>query len=185
MSLSASLGRDKAAMAVDQALTRGLTTLALIDRHLHLTARRGRDGCRRLRDIAKDRLTLTEFPNTPLETLVFEMIVNEGLPLPELQMKIHDQSGRFIARPDFVYPDERLIVEGHSRLWHDGFEISRKDRWKERMLERLGYRIVYATWVDVTRNRRATASLIRMMLEDVTIGAPQGSPERRNRGNLG
>ena len=185
MSLSNAFGRREAAIAVDQALTRGLTTLALIDRHLYFTARRGRDGCRKLRDITKERLQLDGYPNSPLETLVFEMIVTEGLPLPKPQMEIFDTRGRFVARPDFVYPDEQIVVEGHSRLWHDGVEISKNDRRKQRLLEALGYRIVYATWVDVTRNRRATAHLIRRMLDDRTIGAVQGSRSSRVSGNLG
>lgn len=185
MSLSAQLSRRDSAMAIDQALTRGLTTLALLDRHLFFTARQGRDGCRPLREITKDRLVLDQAPNSPLETLIYEMVLEEGLPIPKAQLKIHDGKGAFVARPDFAYPDQRVIVEGHSRLWHDGFEMSINDVKRERRLETLGYRIVYATWVDVTRNRRATADLIRRMLADPSLRASQGSRRSRNRGNFG
>ena len=128
---------------------------------------------------------LDQAPNSPLETLIYEMVLEEGLPIPKAQLKIHDGKGAFVARPDFAYPDQRVIVEGHSRLWHDGFEMSINDVKRERRLETLGYRIVYATWVDVTRNRRATADLIRRMLADPSLRASQGSRRSRNRGNFG
>ena len=177
MSLCALLPRHRAAIAVDHALNNGLTTLALIDRHLYFTARRGRDGCATLRELMKERLTLDGVPTSPLETVIFEMIVADALPLPKPQFEIHDEMGSFVARPDFVYPEEKLIVEGHSRRWHEGDAARRRDSRKHDALEQLGYRIVYVTWGDATRRKTSTTQLIRRMLDDPTFGSPRRSVE--------
>lgn len=164
MDLCAQFDQRRAAIAVDHALFRGLTTLGSLDHCLYLTARRGRNGCGRLRTHLKKRLTLTRFPNSPLETVIFEMIVDAGLPLPELQYEIRDQSGQFIARPDFVYPDQRLIIEGHSKLWHSGPYAEESDRAREARLLREAYRVVYVGWTDAISNRDRTVNLIKRHL---------------------
>ena len=164
MDLCAQWDHRRAAIAIDQALFRRLTTLGSLDHCLFLTARRGRNGCGRLRTHLKKRLTLTTFPNSPLETVIFEMIVDAGLPLPELQYVIRDQRGHFIARPDFVYPEQRLIIEGHSKLWHSGVYAEEGDRARGAKLLQEGFRVVYLSWADAISHRDRTVDLIRAHL---------------------
>ena len=172
MSLCASSSPRRAAIYVDQAITRGLTTLAAIDRHLWLTARRGRDGCHLLRELKDERWGLDVVPTTPLETIIFEMLVRHDLQLPKAQVDVCDETGRFVARPDFLYPKEKIVIEGHSRRWHSGFEAVKKDEERFRDLSANGYRIVCVTWADATRNAAGTVALIRRMLEDPSFGTP-------------
>src|SRR5699024_4452203 len=110
-----------------------------IDRHLWLTARRGRDGCHLLRELKNERWGLDVVPTTPLETVIFEMLVQHALPLPKAQVEIHDEWGRFVARPDFLYPTEKIVIEGHSRQWHSGFEAVKEDEERFRALSATGY----------------------------------------------
>jgi hypothetical protein len=142
------LGKRRGAIAVDHALLKGLTTLGKIDFCLYLTARRGRRGCGILREIAQSRADLTAIPNSPLETVILDLISGSNLPTPHLQAPIYDEAGRFIARPDFVFPDQKVVVEGHSKMWHLGPEAQTRDARRHERLVALGYEIVYLTWAD-------------------------------------
>jgi hypothetical protein len=166
MDLFGIVDRRRAAIAMDHALLNGLVTLGSLDFCLFLTARRGRNGCGLMRECLRSRLGMTEFPNTALETVVFDMLVEGGLPHPELQVTIHDERGRVAGRPDFLYSDQKLIVEAHSRLWHEGSELEAGDRQRHERLVRLGFDFVYVTWADAWHRRAATVTRIRNLLID-------------------
>ena len=164
--LCARVSQRDAAIAVDNALSRGLTTIGLLDHCLYRTARRGRKGCARLRELVVKRASLGKFPTSPLETVVFEMLVESGLPLPEIQQPLYDSQGRFLARPDFIYPDVRLVIEAHSRLWHEGAEARASDAERDERLRAADYDVLYVTWIDATQYRERTLGLIRRFLEE-------------------
>lgn len=163
LDLCGHISRRKTAIALDQCLHQGKTTLGSLDHCLFLTARQGRDGCGVLRNLLNERDGMVAHPNSPLETLILEMLRESGLELPVLQMNIHDERGRFVARPDFVWPHARLIVEGHSKLWHDNLVVEERDRRRHEALISLGYRILYITWADATAYREST--IIRVATE--------------------
>lgn len=165
LDLCGRFNRRDAAIALDNALTRGLTTLGLLDYCLHRTARRGRNGCARLRDLVKARVELDRLPTTPLETVVLEMLLSSGRRPPKLQYAIHRRDGSFVAQPDFVYPEEKLVIEAHSRLWHEGLEFRTKDAARDRSLRREGFDVLYVTWADATRYRERTLAIIDEYLE--------------------
>lgn len=154
----------RSAIAIDNALFRGLTTIGSLDHCLFLTARQGRNGCGRLRTHLKKRMGLGEFPNSPLETVIFEMICAAGLPLPRLQHEIRDGFGYVIARPDFFYPEANLAIEGHSRLWHSGPAATDSDRAREARLLEEGIRVVYIGWADAVTHADRTIALIHRHL---------------------
>lgn len=163
LDLCGNVGRRRGAIAMDHTLHKGLATLGTYDRCLFLTARRGRNGCGILRELVKERLSMTEFPNTPLETAVFEMIANSSLPMPRLQHPIPDPTGK-AWRPDFVFPEQKVIVEAHSKLWHTGVELEGRDAERHDRLLALGYRIIYVTWADATLYAETTVRLIEQTL---------------------
>ena len=121
LDLAGIMTQRRAAIALDDALRRGQTTLGALDHCLYLTARRGRNGCGVLRRLVHERIGLPEPPNSGLETVIFEMIRASSLAMPNLQHVVRDPAGQFIARPDFVYPAEKLIIQGHSKQWHWGW----------------------------------------------------------------
>jgi hypothetical protein len=143
--------RRGSAIAVDDALRRGLTTLGALDHCLYLTARRGRNGCGVLRKIVHSRMRTSVPPHSPLESVIYDVIERSHLPMPRLQLTIRDSHGAFIARPDFVYLDEKLVVQGHSKKWHWGEAAESKDLDQHNRLGALGFRIIYVTWADATR----------------------------------
>ena len=168
-------GDRAGAIALDDALRRGLVTLGSLDHCLFLTARRGRRGCGRLRRLVQERVGLHELPNTPLETLVFEFLRRFELPLPEIQYEIRDGSGRFVARPDFVYSKEKLILEAHSKQWHWGLRAEREDLIRHERIVQLGFRVIYLTAADVTLLSEQSALNIDRALKDVNF-TPESCP---------
>lgn len=168
LDLCGHVAKRRAAIALDHALHGGKTTLGSLDRCLYLTARRGRDGCAVLRELVHQRLNLEEYPNSPLETVIFGLLASSGLPMPKMQQPIFDDQSDFVARPDFLWPDHKLIVEGHSKLWHEGLMATVSDRKRHERLARLGHRILYVTWADATRFGSATLKLIERALDGDT-----------------
>jgi hypothetical protein len=166
MSLCVQLSRRDCAIALDNALFRGLTSVGAIDYCLFRTARQGRAGSRLLRELIQERVELDQVPNTALETVIFELLVAAGIPVPELQHEIFDRQGNFVARPDFLFPDQGLILEGHSKLWHTGALAAKRDALREERLSELGYRIVYVTWTDATRYSEQTVARIGRLLDE-------------------
>jgi very-short-patch-repair endonuclease len=163
--LCGQMSERHAAIALDNALFRGLTTIGSLDYCLYRTARRGRKGCARLRRLVKERWELDEFPNSPLETIIFELLVTAP-PLPELQYEFKRSDGTVIARPDFVYLPERLVIEGHSRLWHDGHLAAAEDVERHEQLVALGLHIEYVTWADVIKRPQQTLARIERLREE-------------------
>jgi hypothetical protein len=166
MMLCVQLSKRDSAIAIDNSLARGITTLGDLDFCLYLTARQGRGGSRVLRELIRSRARLDRIPTTPLETVILEALIEGELPPPRVQFEIHDNDGRFVAKPDFVYPEARLVIEGHSRLWHLGATSQARDADRHNDLERLRYRVVYATWPDATRYRRQLVNRVRDLLQN-------------------
>lgn len=165
MMLCVQMSPRGAAIAVDNALVRGLTTLGDLDFCLYLTARQGRGGSRLLRDLVRRRAQVDRVPTTALETVILDALLDEGLPPPRVQPEIYDDHGAFVARPDFLYPEARLVIEGHSKLWHTGVTAQERDISRHQNLERSSYRVLYATWSDATRYRKQFVERVRFMLE--------------------
>ncbi len=156
----------RAAIALDDALLRHLTTLGSLDHCLYLTARQGRDGCRLLRRLVRERELVSGVPNSPLETVIFELLARSTLPMPELQLSLYDTHGGFIARPDFVYVEEKLVIEGHSRKWHMGHQARKDDAERNERLCTNGYLPVYLSWADATTYGEQTIRMIERLLEE-------------------
>ena len=161
--LSGHVSRRRASIAVDHALHSGLTTVGALDHCLYLTARRGREGSSRLRKLIQQRAELREYPNSPLETVVFDLLAGAGLKMPDLQVVIRDRAG-FVARPDFVWRQEQVVLEAHGFLWHQNEHTKASDAQKRDRLVDLGYKVLYVTWVDATTFAAATLRGIKRAL---------------------
>ena len=46
-----------------------------------------------------------------METRLRLLLVLSGLPRPHAQVRITDEAGRFLGRPDLCYPEQRLCLE--------------------------------------------------------------------------
>jgi hypothetical protein len=170
MSLAATWPRRNVAIAMDDSFRRGLTDALRIDAFLEKTARRGRPGVRMVRELARQRRVAGELPERGLESLIWQLILDFDLPIPDRQRPISAADGSFIRRADFFYPPD-LVVEGQSKKWHTGLFAEEYDADWVNDLQREGYRIVLLTYKHVTVEREKTAALLRRMLRPHSLHA--------------
>jgi very-short-patch-repair endonuclease len=81
---------------------------------------------------------------SPLESFSFGQMVLYGLPLPQLQVRIRTPEGDMY--PDFLWEEAMVIGEADGMSKYRTPEDLRAEKWRQEVLERLGYRVV--RWAD-------------------------------------
>jgi hypothetical protein len=148
---------DKAVCAIDAALRERVVAEEDL---LPLAAIRGR-GARGVRAAVA---AADPKSGSVLETLLRLVIAEAGLPTPVSQYQVADH-GHEVARVDFCWPDERLVVEADGYAYHSNREHYRRDRRRTNELARLGWRVLRFTWEDVVGRPEHVVALIRACLE--------------------
>lgn len=98
-----------------------------------------------------------------LESL-FRVLVHEaGLPAPRSQHQVVD-GRRQVARVDFAWVAQRVVVEVDGFAFHSDREAYRRDRERMNELERLGWRVLRFTWADVVGRPEHVVALVRSLL---------------------
>jgi very-short-patch-repair endonuclease len=100
-----------------------------------------------------------------LESLLRLALREAGLH-PVSQHVIRDRDGRFVARVDFCWPDQRLVVEADGFAYHADRAAYRRDRERLNQLERLGWRVLRFTWEDVRSRSDHVVALVQSCLAD-------------------
>jgi very-short-patch-repair endonuclease len=141
----AGAGADRLAAAIDSAIRLRLSApLVLTER---LAARRGpgHHGVRLL-----DRLLIDAGGETMLERMFLRLLRRAGLPRPVTQRRIRSDV-HLVARVDFLYPQERIVIEVTGRLGHSAPADRGRDAQRRNELQDLGYAVYEYTWGDVNR----------------------------------
>jgi very-short-patch-repair endonuclease len=87
------------------------------------------------------------------------LLILAGLPRPEAQVSIHDDQGRFLARPDLLYRCERLAIE------YDGGNHRERlvdDNRRQNRLVGAGFRLLRFTAADVYGTPGLVAMQVRL-----------------------
>lgn len=92
------------------------------------------------------------------------VMIDHGLPLPELQYPIHGHGGE-MWRVDFAWPDMRLAAEYESIEWHAGAAEMLRDKTRWAKLQELGWTIVPIVVDDVRREPGRLAARIARHLD--------------------
>jgi Transcriptional regulator, AbiEi antitoxin len=96
-----------------------------------------------------------------------------GLPAPEPQFKVHDSSGRLVARVDFAWPELGVFLEfdgkekylRYRREGEEVVDVVRREKKREELICRLtGWRCIRIVWADLYHPRE-TVAYIRSVLE--------------------
>ena len=87
-----------------------------------------------------------------------------GLAPPKTQYVLCDLDGRFVARVDFCWPDQRLVLEADGRRWHDPDDARHADRRRSNACARLGWRVLRVTWAEAVHDGEAVVALVRASL---------------------
>jgi len=132
----------EALVAIDMAVAASLTDPAGLVRYAE--ASNGRAGARRLRSLA----ALSAPAESPMETRLRWLLIQSGLPHPDVQTNLHDGSQQFIGRADLYYPSARLVLE------YDGGNHRERlveDDRRQNLLINAGFRLLRFTAADIHR----------------------------------
>lgn len=150
LDLAAVLPPRLLASSLDQSVRLKLTDYETTSDALERLARRGKPGVTKLRSILRPRLGGNFVSESTLETRLFEVLDEGGLPLPTTQFQpkwLRKVNGRV----DLAYPDHQVIVEGDSERWHGTPEAFQIDRTRDNLAQIAGWIILRFTWADITK----------------------------------
>jgi hypothetical protein len=132
-------------------------------RQLHLAAadQWGRRGIVHVRELIPLAAAEAE---SPMESEARLMMIDGGLPNPELQFEVVDRDGRR-WRLDFAWPDKKFAVEYDGFDFHADPEALRRDRQKRAALHELRWTVMSIVSDDVRRRPWDTVRRIEFELE--------------------
>jgi hypothetical protein len=165
--------RERLGQAVDDAIRRRLTDWPQLAAVRARHARRGRNGTGRMRELLEERYGTT-IPDSHRGRLVADLLVDAGLPAPEIEYDIRALDGRWLARADLANPPERVAVELDStrhRLNERAFEA---DPVRQNRVEVAGWTVLRYTW-------KAYSQRPQVLCTDVSNALLPGSPPRADR----
>jgi very-short-patch-repair endonuclease len=75
-------------------------------------------------------------------------LIRAGLPRPESQVEIRDAYDGFVARVDFAYVPQRVVIE-YDGAWH--WQTRRHDDRRRDALRALGWTVIVVSAEDLAR----------------------------------
>ncbi len=144
---------QEAVVSVDLFLHAQLVSLDDLLRHV--AGHSGAWGIARLRravDLAEPK------SESAMESRLRMLLVTAGLPKPEVQIDVHDDRGRFLGRPDLLYPRQRLAIEYDGGNHRDRMV---EDNRRQNGLVGAGYRLLRFTAGDVYNSPETVAMQVR------------------------
>lgn len=118
-------------------------------------------GFRGIRQLRRATALADARAESPMETRLRLLLRSHGLPRPELQTSLYDHTGLFLARPDLLYPRQRVVIE------YDGathrLSLAADNRRQNRLVE-AGYRVLRFTAADVLHTPAAVVGQVERAL---------------------
>jgi very-short-patch-repair endonuclease len=165
LDLGSILSSSRLERALERALHKRVTDIDSLAARFNEWARRGRPGARKWRALLELRDSSLEPTASDFETRMSQLIRRYNLPAPVRQHVIM-QGTRFLARADFAYPAQRVLIECDSEQWHRGREPWQRDMWRYNTLVAAGWKVLRFTWWDVTSQPDYVAGRIVDVLQD-------------------
>jgi very-short-patch-repair endonuclease len=156
---------DELAVAMDDALHRGLVTLGQLKRVWVRLGRRGRAGSVRFSRVLEERTPHAASGESPPETILRRMIQRAGLPAPTPQHVVWLGKS---YRIDLAYPKERVAVEVQSEKFHGGRFAVRNDSVRFRRLVRDGWTVLPVTPTEI---EEGAGELLEALADELRQGA--------------
>ena len=98
---------------------------------------------------------------SPMETRARLLFLRAGLPEPELNVDLY-VDGEWVARPDFVWREQRVVVEYDGDHHRTDTRQWRNDIYRRQLLEDAGWKFVQLTADDILRSPRNRATVQRL-----------------------
>ncbi len=147
----------EALIAIDMAVRQGLTEPPALDQYAE--AAKGRPGMARMRLLAP----LAAPAESPMETRLRWLLIQAGLPRPEVQATLRDGAARFVGRVDLYYPEARLVLEYDGGNHRDRLV---EDNRRQNVLINAGYRLLRFTAADIYGTPDVVVAQVRAALQD-------------------
>ena len=156
---AAGASEHRLSQAIDSAIRLRKSAVVVLERRLATLRGSGRAGVRLL-----DRLLLDSGGESVLERKFLKLVREHGLPRPKTQCRVAP-GPRQVARVDFLYEDERLVVEVSGWRGHSTPSERAKDAQRRNELQDLGFAVYEYTWGDITTRPRWVVDTLRERLQ--------------------
>jgi very-short-patch-repair endonuclease len=141
--LAGKLRRKSLARLVEQAAVLRLLDVEGVDRML---ARGRRLGAGQLRAILAPWRGGQQLPRlrSGLEARLLAAVLKAGLPRPRCNAQLQVEGQHLEV--DFLWAEQRLVIETDGAQFHETPTTFRRDRWRDQLLTAAGYRTARVTW---------------------------------------
>jgi hypothetical protein len=160
--LAARIGVLRLGRAVDNATTRGLTTVERLWAVWVELAAPGRRGVKAMKTVLLVRGPGYVVGTTELEARFLDLVRRFGLALPTAQVDLGAEG--WVGRVDVLYRAANLVVEVDGRIGHLGHLDRAKDRERDNDLMTAGWRVLRFTWDDLVHREAWVADTLRRAL---------------------
>lgn len=162
--LAGTIGARTLRSCFERAAARRMLDLDAVERSM----RPGRTGVRELRRLVGEwrqaaPLARRERLKSPLEAKVLPLLIQDGVPAPRPNAPVRLVGGKTIE-VDFLWPDQRFVVEADSRDFHATNVAFERDRWRDRELMRADYASLRVTRLAAEREAAEIVQAIHRQL---------------------
>lgn len=85
------------------------------------------------------------------ESRLRALMANHGLPAPELQAELFDGRRSLVARVDFLFGPEGLVIEFDGEVKYQSTGDLVAEKWREDRIRELGYAVIRLGWSDLDK----------------------------------
>lgn len=149
--------------ALDAGIAQRLFTIKAVDSMRARLAKPGKNGTGKLKALI-DAQVLTDQSRTVLEARMGRLWRRFGLPAYAFQYTIRGPDGRFVARPDFVIVESKIIVEVDGWGSHSSPTAVDADSRREHKLLALGWIVLRFSWWRIKNEPAAVAEEIAAVI---------------------
>jgi hypothetical protein len=150
--------RPRVEAAIDSAVRLGLSAPQTLARRLETLRGSGRWGCRLIDDLMVD-----SGGHSILERRFLKLVRRNGFPRPLTQV-VHRTRGHHVARVDFLFEDQQIVIEVSGQHGHSSPSDRAKDAQRRNELQDLGVQVFEYTCADVMQHRSMVARTLRKRL---------------------
>ena len=129
-----------------------------------IDTRHGGRGVRTLREAVR----LIRGSDSVMESRARLVMHRCGLPAPQLNSEVFDESGGWLACPDFSWSRLKVAVEYDGDHHRSDRRQWQRDIARRRLLEAAGWRVIVITADDVLRHPQEMVALIRSALAEAS-----------------
>jgi very-short-patch-repair endonuclease len=158
-------------IALDDALCTHKVRLPRLKWRIEQLGTKGKHGPATLARLLEVRGDGSVVPTTILETKLVRLLRTAKLPVGRPQHTFQE-NGRIVARVDFVYPEQRVVIEVDGTRWHAGRRARIRDAERDNYLNVRGWTVLRFTWFDLVERPKHVVEQIALALGVHPLLAP-------------